>query len=165
MTEQALGKETGDSKHPTLYLMVGLPGSGKTTRAKEIETEQSAIRLTPDEWTLDIYGQDSNRALNDSMRDPIEALQWKFAKRLLSIGCNVVLDWGLWSKEERTKYRGEAHDLGVDVKVVFLDLPIDELWERISQRPESQKGTLHITREELEQWSTKFEPPSEEELA
>lgn len=157
-------KQRTNLKKPTLYLMVGLPGSGKTTRAKEIEAEQSALRLTPDEWTLDIYGQDADRALNDSMRDPIEALQWKFAKRLLSIGCSVVLDWGLWSKEERKKYRGEAQDLGADVKVVFLDLPIDELWERISQRPESQKGTLHIKREELEEWSKNFEPPTGEEL-
>lgn len=33
----------------TLFLMVGLPGSGKTTRAKELERETGAIRFTPDE--------------------------------------------------------------------------------------------------------------------
>ena len=36
----------------TLFLMVGLPGSGKTTRAKELERETGAIRFTPDEWHL-----------------------------------------------------------------------------------------------------------------
>lgn len=40
----------------TLFLMVGLPGSGKTTRAKELERETGAIRFTPDEWHLFLFG-------------------------------------------------------------------------------------------------------------
>ena len=35
----------------TLFLMVGLPGSGKTTRAKELERETGAIRFTPVSYT------------------------------------------------------------------------------------------------------------------
>jgi predicted kinase len=31
---------------PTLFVMVGLPASGKTTRAKEIEEAWDALRLT-----------------------------------------------------------------------------------------------------------------------
>ena len=37
-------------KKPTLTLMVGLPGAGKTTRAKELEQATGAVRFTPDEW-------------------------------------------------------------------------------------------------------------------
>ena len=33
----------------TLHLMVGLPGSGKTTLAHRLETQYSALRLTVDE--------------------------------------------------------------------------------------------------------------------
>jgi predicted kinase len=33
----------------TLHLMVGLPCSGKTTLARTLEHERSALRLTPDE--------------------------------------------------------------------------------------------------------------------
>jgi hypothetical protein len=31
-----------------LYLLVGLPGAGKTTRAREIERTQRALRFSPD---------------------------------------------------------------------------------------------------------------------
>ena len=36
----------------TLLLMVGLPGAGKTTRAKELAAAYRALRLTPDEWMI-----------------------------------------------------------------------------------------------------------------
>ena len=39
-----------------VYLIVGLPGAGKTTRAKELETSASALRLTPDEWQIALFG-------------------------------------------------------------------------------------------------------------
>jgi predicted kinase len=35
-----------------VYLIVGLPGAGKTTHAKELEASTSALRLTPDEWQI-----------------------------------------------------------------------------------------------------------------
>ena len=42
----------------TIYLIVGLPGAGKTTRAKELEITESALRLTPDDWQMSIFGGD-----------------------------------------------------------------------------------------------------------
>ncbi|HYF96483.1 MAG TPA: ATP-binding protein [Patescibacteria group bacterium] len=150
---------------PTLYLMVGLPGSGKTTKAKEIEAEQNAIRLTPDDWIIERYGEDLNRKQRDEVRSPIEQEQWQAAKKELKAGRNVVLDFGLWGKAERVKFRKEAKGLGASVKIIFLDVDIEELWSRISSRPESQNGTLTITREELETWAKMFEPPTEEELS
>jgi predicted kinase len=150
-------------KQPTLYLMIGLPGAGKTTRAKEIEVEHAALRLTPDEWIVALYGNDLDRPRRDAVRDPVEAVQWHVAKRALSLGCNVVLDWGFWSRAERSEYQRQAEGLGARVEVVFLDAGIDELWSRILRRDESTSGTLHITRSELEYWSTLFEPPAEED--
>ena len=44
--------------HPhsaTLVLMVGLPGAGKTTRAKELATAHRALRLTPDHWMIPLF--------------------------------------------------------------------------------------------------------------
>ena len=43
----------------TLHLMVGLPCSGKTTLAQKLERERSALRLTPDEWQVPLFGQDA----------------------------------------------------------------------------------------------------------
>jgi predicted kinase len=149
----------------TLYLMVGLPGSGKTAKAKEIEADCRAFRLTPDEWILALYGAELDRRRRDTARAPVEALQWQVAKRALSLGCDVVLDWGFWSRAKRAMYRDEAEALGARVRTVFVDAAPEELWARISRRDESVAGTLQITRSDLEEWSNSFERPTEEELS
>jgi len=47
---------------PTLIIVCGLPGSGKTTLAKELEGRLHAIRFSPDECmdalSLDAYDQE-----------------------------------------------------------------------------------------------------------
>lgn len=39
-----------------MHLTVGLPGAGKTTLARELERAGGALRLTPDEWMLPLFG-------------------------------------------------------------------------------------------------------------
>lgn len=164
-TQDPRGIEGPAGSQPTLFLLIGLPGAGKTTRARAIESKHSALRLTPDEWILALYGDELDDPRRDAVRNPVEALQWQVAQRALSLGCNVVLDWGFWSRVERTAYRQRAEAFGARVRVIFLDATVDELWSRISRRVESRAGTLAITRSDLEQWAAIFEPPTEEELS
>jgi predicted kinase len=149
----------------TLYLMVGLPGSGKTAKAMEIEAEEQALRLSPDEWILSLYGADLDRKRRDSVRETVERLQWQVAERVLALGGNVVLEWGFWSRAERAHFRRRAELLGAAGRLIFPDASPDELWERIAGRDESRSGTLGITKSELDEWVTSFEPPTEDELA
>lgn len=47
---------------PTLHLICGLPGSGKTTLAKQLEHDPPALRLAPDEWMARIVGDGYDEA-------------------------------------------------------------------------------------------------------
>ena len=76
---------------PTLFLMCGLPGAGKTTLARRLEQEYAAVRLTPDEWISKILPADWSRDELDRLRSPVESLQWTLAERLLALGTSVVL--------------------------------------------------------------------------
>src|SRR5215207_6945841 len=107
--------------------MVGLPCSGKTTLAKKLEQERSALRLTPDEWQVALFGQDAEEPEHDARHSLIEAMLWKIASRALELGTNVILDFGFWAREEREDYRQRAKDLGASSEVHFPDVPAEEL--------------------------------------
>jgi len=145
--------------------MVGLPGSGKTTRAKEIEAAQNAVRFSPDEWITDLYGHRYDHEHHEQARAQVEKLQWVLGKRLLALGQSVILENGFWSRSDRQRYRDEAQDLGAEVKLDYQDVSVDELWRRSSKRPETQEvGMLHFTKNDLEEWAVIFEAPTQDEL-
>lgn len=149
----------------TLHLMVGLPCSGKTTFAKKLEQERSALRLTPDEWQIGLFGQDANELEHDTRHSFIEAMLWKIASRALELGTNVILDYGFWAREEREEYRLRAKHLGVSSEVHFLDVPEDELLRRLEIRnSQASEVSFHISEESMKSWIKLFQKPPPEEL-
>ena len=126
---------------PTLHLVCGLPGSGKTTLAKRLEHELPALRLAPDEWMTRIVGDGSD----EEKRAVVEAVQWDIAARVLSLGIDVILEFGFWSRSERDDFRSLASALASDTKLHFLDVPRDDLLKRLAQRnAELPADTFHV---------------------
>lgn len=149
----------------TLHLMVGLPCSGKTTRAKELQPECSALRLTPDEWQIRLFGQDANEAEHDARHSSIEDLLWSVAGRTLELGTNVILDFGFWAREEREDYRLRAKRLGASSDIHFLDVPEDELLRRLAIRnSQASEESFHISEESMRLWIDFFQIPTPDEL-
>ena len=141
-----------------LIIVCGLPGSGKTTLAKELETRHSAVRLSADEW-MDALGLD---LWDEARRAKIEALQWQLARQLLSRGLTVIIEWGTWGRSERDRLRTGARALGAAVELHYLSARVDELLERIQRRGMESPP---ITREALLKWVASFEVPTPEEKA
>lgn len=151
---------------PTLYLMCGLPGSGKTTRAAELEAAGAGVVLNADSWVWQLYPDEADLAARDHRKDLVEQVQWELVERLLACDVNVILDWGLWTRTERDSCRDRARSLGAEVRTVFLDVPLAVLHQRVAERNRDLlPGTFEIAAEELDHWATVFEPPTPEELA
>ena len=148
--------------HPTLFMLVGLPGSGKTTLARQLELEHQALRLTPDEWMLPLFGWGEF----ENKREIVEGLLWNVAARALSLGLNAVLDYGLWGRWERDAYRVKAEAAGARVELRFLDVPHAELWRRIEERNRNlTPSEPHISADDLMSFQAVFEHPDAAELA
>ena len=149
----------------TLHLICGLPCSGKTTRAKAIELERSALRLSPDEWITRLYGADISGEALDAVRDPVEAALWDLAARVLVLGLDVILEYGFWSRGEREEYRRRAVQLGARSELHFTDAPEEELLRRLAKRnAQLPPGTFWIDGARMRGWVDGFERPSSEEL-
>jgi predicted kinase len=157
----------------TLHLMVGLPGSGKTTLARRLEVELSALRFTVDEWHVRIFGNDvhddiddADLAVHNARHEAIESLLWETAERAVTLGVNAILDFGFWTRRERDGLRAKAHQLGAGFAIHYAEATEAVLLERIRARnAELPPGTFHIPEGRLKEWIGVFEPPSADELA
>jgi predicted kinase len=144
-----------------VYLIVGLPGAGKTTHAKDLEVSASALRLTPDEWQTMLFG-DQNPP---DKRDRVEGKLVQLGMRAAELGINVVFDFGFWGKDERSALRWIACTLGVRSQVVYLPIEHREQRRRITNRMATTPDhSFHMSDVELEQWRARFQAPDEEEL-
>lgn len=145
-----------------MYVMVGLPGAGKTTLAKQLEAQHRALRFTPDEWMMPLFGWGES----GDKREVVEALLWDMGARALTLGLSVVLDYGLWARSERDDYRARAEAVGARVEMYFLDVSHAELWRRIERRNQTLgPGDVPITEAQLNEMLTMFQAPTVEELA
>lgn len=155
----------GSRAMATLHLMVGLPCAGKTTLAKKLERELPALRLNIDECHIHLHGQDADDPEHDARHVRIEGVLWNIAARALELGVNVVLDYGLWAREERENYRARARELGAASEVHFLDVPEDELFLRLRKRnSRSLKDSFLISEEAMKPWIRIFRKPTPDEL-
>ncbi len=146
---------------PTLFLTVGLPCTGKTTAARRIEVEQQALRLTKDEWVKALYGQENPPAA----QDVIEGRLIGVGLRALELGVNVVIDYGLWGRDERSALRQAAADLGAAVQLRYFEVDPDEQRRRRDRRQaEAPHTTWLMSDEELAGWAAGIQVPTPGEL-
>jgi predicted kinase len=145
-----------------LLLMVGLPGAGKTTRAKELAAAHRALRLTPDEWMISLFGDSTA----DGKRDVLEGRLIAVALQALRLGTNVVLDFGLWSRDERSALRWLATSAGAFCQVIYLPVDKDVQRARIAHRQATAPlTTFPMTEADIDKWRKQFQAPDAAELS
>jgi predicted kinase len=145
----------------TMLLMVGLPGAGKTTRAKELAAARRALRLTPDHWMIPLFGD----SMAGGKRFALEGRLISVALQALRLGTSVVLDFGLWGRDERSALRWLARSAGASCQVVYLPVEKDVQLARIGHRQATAPHeTFPMSEADVDQWREQFQVPDAAEL-
>jgi len=144
---------------PTIHMIHGFCGTGKTTFAKKLEAETGAARFTPDEWMADLHGQNPPAGDFAALEKTVHEAIWAAAETALEDGADVILDFGFWTRAERDETRDRARKLGADVKLYRLHCPDDVARMRILRRTASlPAGELYIDDHAFDAFRKRFEP-------
>lgn len=122
---------------PTVYLLCGLGGSGKSTYAKKLT--QSGLQLSLDEYVYDVYGRDIVHLPEDVYKKHYQAAKLELDKQLvteLKRGRSLILDYGFWRRDSREYYKRLIEENGGEWKLIYLKATPDVLWKRLKQRNE-----------------------------
>ncbi|WP_432571011.1 AAA family ATPase [Kineococcus sp. SYSU DK005] len=154
----------------TAVLMVGLPGAGKTTRARHLEQHLPALRLSPDEWMTPLYGDLFSDLVGDPQaagkRDVLEGRLLWTALRAAEQGLNVIIDFGLWAREERHALHQLFTAVGARCRTEYLAVDPHTQLARVRARAARTPGqAFALSAQDLARWREDFEEPTAEELA
>ena len=153
---------THDPRATTLVLMVGLPAAGKTTRARELAATHQALRLTPDHWMIPLFGD----SMADGKRWVLEGRLISVALQALRLGTSVVLDYGLWGRDERSALRWLARSAGAACQVIYLPVDKNVQLARIAHRQETTPHqTFPMSEADVDAWREQFQVPDAAELS
>jgi predicted kinase len=141
-----------------LYLVCGLPGSGKTTRSRQIVESVRAVHLSPDEWIVGL----GISLVDYEFRIKFQDCMLAHAGKLLRCGLSVVIEFGSWSRQERETIRQTAVREGAATELHFMNAPLEELMQRVRARggPDAEKLASKILFENSEG----FEHPTPNEI-
>ena len=155
-----------------LHFLVGSTGAGKTTYAIPFCAETGAVRFSIDEWMTALFWMDSPQPLQPdwSLERVARCSQqiWDTAVQVAKAGIPCMLEMGFASSATRRRYANAAAQVGLQVRLHVLDVPVEVRWERVLSRNEREDGSgqlaFALTREVFDFTETFWELPTPEEM-
>lgn len=130
------------STRPSLAVTMGLPGSGKSTRALQWALAEGGVRLRSDVERKRLFGLDAFDSSRDAGLDIYDAAATALtydrliqrARAALSAGYPVVIDAANLRRHERERMLDLAAELGLPCSLIACEAPMEELRRRIVAR-------------------------------
>jgi len=144
------------SMTPTIYLIHGFIGSGKTTFAKQLEDKTKAKRFTPDEIITKRYGDNLTLEKIKEANVKVKNEIWQKVKELIASNADVILDYGFWKKEQRQEITRKAKEIGG--RPIFYEVLCDPETMKYRALNRNSANDLYIDEERYNLYLKRFEP-------
>ena len=129
---------------PEVFLLVGLPGAGKTTYARRVLEPAGAVRVAADDAAP--AGSLPDRVVHE-----------------LAFGNDVALDLGLWRRTDRDRWKRVVEDAGGRWRLLYFPVSHAELLARLAARDRLGGACGRAVPEaDLDQIYARFEEPTDE---
>ena len=145
-----------------VYILCGLPGSGKSTYAQKF-VNKGLIKLSPDE---EVYRQYGRAGVDYPQQEYVERYKEILAKleeripELLMQKRSFVLDYGYWRRAHREKHKKLIESHGAQWKLIYFKADPALLADRINKRNmRSDASAFPITKDMLRSFIKRFDEP------
>ena len=142
--------------------------SGKSYYAKQLKEKINAVILSTDEATFDLINNEQSEFYNIFAKR-VKIYLAKKAVEIVKAGCNVILDWGFWTKQERREITDYFSEQGIDVQWHYIDID-DGRWHQLIEKrnikikEENSGSDFYIDQGLMDKLLSEFEKPSKSEM-
>ena len=151
-----------------IYLICGKICSGKTYYAKHLKETHNAVILSTDEATFALINNEQGEFYNVFAARVNNYLKKKAAEIALA-GANVILDWGFWTKKDRTDISAYFSERNIPFEWHYIDIDDETRQRNIAERNDKVKSgnggsDFYVDEGLLNKVNTIFEVPEQSEI-
>lgn len=148
-----------------VYLLCGLPGSGKSTWSEKfVQENPNTVWYKLDK---EFFKKHKSSFYGDKFQEYEEEVKREILEKVkmdIQTGKDVILDYGFWKKADRDEYRRIILSLGAVPKLLYFKQYNKVLLQRLQERNSKNLEHEHVINEELFNiFLTRFEEPSTDE--
>jgi predicted kinase len=149
---------------PTLYLICGKIGAGKSTLAKKLASHPATLLISEDHWTSNLFADDLKTIEYYSrLSARLRAAMTPHIVDILRQGLSVVLDFPANTVRNRDWMRSLVADAQVAHEFHLLDISDEICKQRLRQRNASGEHPFQMTDAEYDQFTRYFLAPGADE--
>lgn len=111
-----------------VYILCGKICCGKSYYANKIKSEKNAVVLNIDELTYYLFDNRKGENYIELTQRATNYFKNK-AVEIVKVGINVILDIGLWTKEDRDKIREFFDNQQIENEIHYIHVS-DEIWKK-----------------------------------
>jgi predicted kinase len=146
-----------------LYILCGIPFSGKTTLANKIAEKLGFIKIDLDEVKFELYGREiTDGKISPAGWDKIYQEMYGRIHHNLDDGNTVIHDTGNFTRYERGLVKDIADKLEVETIIIFVDTPKEEAYKRLLENRQINTR-FNVSDEDFKDTVEEMEPPLEDE--
>ncbi len=148
-----------------LIFFCGKMGAGKSTKSKELASENNAVLISEDEWLSILYPQQIS-SFDDYIKYSalLRPLIKMHVQKILLAGTNIVLDFPANTSRQRAWFKNIVKEINAHHQLIYLEVSDEQCIKHISKRRLEQPERSAFDTEEMFHHVTKyFETPVESE--
>ncbi len=147
-----------------VIMTCGLICCGKSTYARKLRAERTAVILSTDDITLSLFPEGAGD-MHDTYVFRAEKYLLELSLQILQTGTDVILDSGLWTRAARDRIRSfYAPYADITTELHYLHIDPKEWERRIAKRNSSDAAAYYVDEALRRKSLSLFEEPSAEEV-